>query len=397
MVSGKIIKLKDIADIEMGQSPKGNTYNSDNNGMPFLQGNKTFGRLYPIIDTWTTDPKKIGKRNSILMSVRAPVGEINIANQDICIGRGLCSISMKNGNTKYLYYVLKNSISQIKSKTTGTVFDSINKKELENIEIVDFDTTAQNKIIKILSQVDDKIELNNEINDNLLDICQSLYKKWFVDFQFDNCNRNLKESEKGLIPYDWSVKQIQDIVEIKRGASPRPIQEYLSNEGINWLKIADVTGVKEPYIYTIKEKIKESGKDKSRFINKGTLVVSNSATPGIPKFIEVDTCVHDGWLILQGYKEGYKEFLYFLILDIRNMLLKMANGSVFQNLKTDILKEYKFVNPPEEILNEFHKIVKPLMKKINANVQQNMSLNQLRETLLPKLMNGEIDLDKIEI
>ena len=164
----KKIKLKDIADINMGQSPSGSSYNNNGRGIPFLQGNKTFGFLYPTIDTWTTEPKKIGKKNSALMSVRAPVGDLNIANKDICIGRGLCSIEMKNGNNQYLYYLLKNSIKKIKMKSTGTVFDSINRKELENIEILDFNKSQQKKISKILFDIDKKIELNIQTNDNLL-------------------------------------------------------------------------------------------------------------------------------------------------------------------------------------------------------------------------------------
>ena len=98
------------------------------------------------------------------MSVRAPVGDLNIANDDICIGRGLCSIEMNNGNNRYLLYLLNNSMNIIKQKTSGTVFDSINKNELENIEVIDFDMQKQNKIINILSTIDKKIELNNQIN-----------------------------------------------------------------------------------------------------------------------------------------------------------------------------------------------------------------------------------------
>lgn len=162
------IKLKEIAEINMGQSPSGSSYNNDGRGIPFLQGNKTFGFLYPTIDTWTIEPKKIGKKNSVLMSVRAPVGDLNIANKDICIGRGLCSIEMKDGNNQYLYYLLKNSIKEIKMKSTGTVFDSINRKELENIEILDFNKLQQKKISKVLFDIDKKIELNIQTNDNLL-------------------------------------------------------------------------------------------------------------------------------------------------------------------------------------------------------------------------------------
>lgn len=166
----KKVKLKEIADIKMGQSPSGSSYNNNKDGMPFLQGNKTFGRIFPTIDTWTTQPKKIGKNKTVLMSVRAPVGEVNIANQDICIGRGLCSISMKNNNNLYLYYLLKNSMKQIQVRSTGTVFDAINRKELEDIEIIDFDIEQQNKITTILSKIDKKIEINSHTNDNLLNV-----------------------------------------------------------------------------------------------------------------------------------------------------------------------------------------------------------------------------------
>lgn len=163
------VKLKDIADINMGQSPKGDTYNNNNNGMPFLQGRKTFGRIFPFIDTWTTNPIKIAEKDSILMSVRAPVGDMNISNQKICIGRGLCSINMHNSNNKYLYYLLLANISKLKENSTGTVFDSINRTDLENLELNIENEENQNKIVNILGTIDDKIEENNQINDNLLE------------------------------------------------------------------------------------------------------------------------------------------------------------------------------------------------------------------------------------
>ena len=161
------MRLKEFATINMGQSPKGETYNIDGNGMPFLQGRKTFGRIYPIIDTWTTQPLKVANKDEILMSVRAPVGDMNFANKEICIGRGLCSINAKNGRNKYLYYMLLNSIDDLKLKSTGTVFDSINRNNLENLEINFHTEEEQKKIEKILGSIDAKIELNNEINNNL--------------------------------------------------------------------------------------------------------------------------------------------------------------------------------------------------------------------------------------
>ncbi|WP_458404737.1 restriction endonuclease subunit S [Methanobrevibacter sp.] len=189
--------------------------------------------------------------------------------------------------------------------------------------------------------------------------------------------------------------KLYDIVNIRRGASPRPIKDYISDSGINWLKISDVTGTEMPFIYKIKEKIIEKGKSKSVFIEKGTLVVSNSATPGIPKFIMVDTCVHDGWLILNGYDDNLRYYLYFLIVKIRRELINLAYGSVFNNLKTDTLKNYEISKPNENQLDQFNKIAKPIMGKIDLNINEIMKLSKLRDTLLPKLMSGEIDVSEI--
>lgn len=284
----------------------------------------------------------------------------------------------------FLYYVLKylNPMFQsIASDKQTTGLGHVTIADLKKIKVRIPDLEVQYKILNIVKNIDDKIYNNNQINDNLLNLLRASFKKYFIE--------NLKK--------DWKEQKLENIVSIRRGASPRPIQKFLSSEGINWLKISDVTGIDSPFIYDIKEKIIEEGKSKSLFINKGTLVVSNSATPGIPKFIMIDTCVHDGWLVLSNFDYKYKNYLYFLIEQIRENLIKLANGSVFNNLKTDILKEYKFYNPDDDTLEKFNSIAEAMMNMINKNTTENKHLESIRDTLLPKLMNGEIDLDKIEI
>ncbi len=93
----KMMKLRDIAEVNMGQSPKSEFYNTEGIGMPFLQGNRTFGYRYPVTDIFCSNPIKIAKKGDVLFSVRAPVGDINIANKDICIGRGLAALGARNG------------------------------------------------------------------------------------------------------------------------------------------------------------------------------------------------------------------------------------------------------------------------------------------------------------
>ena len=238
----------------------------------------------------------------------------------------------------------------------------------------------------MLSSLDDKIELNNKINQNLEQQAQAIFKSWFVDF----------EPFGGKMPDDLRIGALGEYIEIKRGGSPRPIQNFITDKGYKWLKISDVTSLQTPFIYDIKESIKESGLNKTVLLKAGTLVLSNSATPGIPKILGIDSCIHDGWLYFPESKFS-NEYLYLLFKSIRKNLVSLGNGSVFTNLKTDILRNYQTVLSSESVLKNFDSIVKPIFYNIQNNTLENINLTQLRDTLLPKLMSGEIDVDKVEI
>ena len=161
-------KLQDIAEVTMGQSPKSEFYNTDGNGIPFLQGNRTFGLKYPTFDTFTTMVTKIAKAGDVIMSVRAPVGDLNITPVDICLGRGVCSLRMKNGNQEFLYYMMKYYMPQLINKESGTVFGSVNRNDINGLEIdIPDDIERQRKIARLLAMIDEKIQVNGEINNNL--------------------------------------------------------------------------------------------------------------------------------------------------------------------------------------------------------------------------------------
>ena len=133
----EVSALCTIADIVMGQSPSGTSYNEDSNGAVFYQGRTDFGERFPIQRLYTTEPKRMAKLGETLMSVRAPVGDINIAYEDCCIGRGLCSIKSKNNYNSYIYYVMLNLKDKLNVYNgEGTVFGSINKDTLANLNIV---------------------------------------------------------------------------------------------------------------------------------------------------------------------------------------------------------------------------------------------------------------------
>lgn len=357
------IKLKDIADINMGQSPSGSSYNNNGRGIPFLQGNKTFGFLYPTIDTWTTEPKKIGKKNSVLMSVRAPVGDLNIANKDICIGRGLCSIEMKNGNNQYLYYLLKNSIKKIKMKSTGTVFESINRKELENIEILDFDKSQQKKISKVLFDIDKKIELNIQTNDNLLKIGLELLKE---DFN--------KKTE---------YEVLSNAIKFVKGKRPLDITPEIKEKYKKYLTIACLNG----------QELNYADPTKMVLSNNDLLMVMDGASSGdvyytgqgiVGSTLSRIDCIDSNYI---------SEFIYFIMKYYKDLIQSKNTGSAIPHTDKVFVGNLKV---PKLLIEEQEKY-KTLLYKILKNMNENKILEQLRDTLLPKLMNGEIDLDKIEI
>jgi len=256
---------------------------------------------------------------------------------------------------------------------TGAVIPRIVLKDFKQIEILLPPLPEQKAIAAVLSSLDDKIDLLHRQNKTLEAMAETLFRQWFVE-----------EADEG-----WEVQPLGNLVTVKRGGSPRPIQDYLSETGLRWLKISDATKEDSPYIFEIKEHIKESGLNKTTLLEKGTLVLSNSATPGIPKILQVDSCIHDGWL---HFPKSYfsKEFLYLLFKSIREELVSYGNGSIFTNLKTDILKDYRIPIPEKTQLQDFQRSVELMFKKILHNANQIRTLEKLRDTLLPKLMSDEV-------
>lgn len=379
--------IGEIAEIVMGQSPKSEFYNNNGEGMPFLQGNRTFGDLYPTFDTYTTNPTKTAKAGDIIMSVRAPVGDLNITPMDMCLGRGVCALRMKNGNQSYLFYLLKHNVKTLINRESGTVFGSVNYKDIASL-IVDYEENEeeQQRIGQFLWDIDQKIETNKAINNNLEQQARALFVSWFINFAPWN----------GVCPDEWSDGVLGDYVTIKRGGSPRPIQDYLSDTGYRWLKISDATAISSPFILSIKEHIKESGLSKTVFLQRGALVLSNSATPGIPKILDIDSCIHDGWLYFPESKFS-KEYLYLFFKEIRSHLVSLGNGSVFTNLKTDILKNYPVRLPSDLVLKDFDAVVKPLFRMILHCTRENQHLCEVRDTLIPKFLSGVVDVSEVSV
>ena len=187
---------------------------------------------------------------------------------------------------------------------------------------------------------------------------------------------------------EWQTKKIGEVVDIRRGSSPRPIHKFLATEGMPWVKIADATSDTSRYIWKTNEFIIEDGVTKSVKVAPETLIVSNSATPGLPKIMKITACVHDGWLVFSNYRGITRDFLYYKFIDIRRTLVNQANGSVFQNLKTDIVKDFDIDIPCIETQKKIVEILSQIDEKIELN---NAINNNLLEQVLTLYRNKFVD------
>jgi type I restriction enzyme S subunit len=384
-------KLGDIVKIGRGASPRPiKNYVTDKPGIPWVKIADATKSINKYIERTNEFIIEEGRRKTVypgelIVSNSATPGIPKLMKIEACVHDGwLVFDEYKNIETIYLYYFFLDYRRILAHSASGTVFKNLTTEIVRNVSINLPPLKEQKAIAKVLTAFDDKIELLQAQNKTLETMAQTIFKEWFGKYQIGD-----------ELPEGWRVGVIGDLIEIKRGGSPRPIKDYISDSGYRWLKISDASATSSPYIFIIKEHIKKEGLKKTTLKHKGDLVLSNSATPGIPKFLAVDTCVHDGWMHFPSSKVS-NEYLYLLFLSIRPKLVQQGSGSVFVNLKTDTLRQFETIIASKNDFKAFDNIIKPIFTKIYNNALQIQSLTKTRDTLLPKLMSGQVRVNNIK-
>ncbi|MEM9451271.1 MAG: restriction endonuclease subunit S [Cyanobacteria bacterium P01_E01_bin.6] len=304
----------------------------------------------------------------------------------------------KGSDAVFIYYFLqKFNWHQFNDKSA---VPGVNRNDLHAEPIVVPPIAEQKQIAAVLTCLDRKIENLRKQNETLEAIAQTLFKHWFIDFEFPNADGKpykssggaMEPSELGKIPEGWRVGKLEDFCTIFRGSSPRPITSpiFFKDGSIPWIKIADATKSNSIYLSETKEFCTEAALPHTRLLKKGSLILSNSATVGIPMILNLDGCIHDGWLSFRDYKGITRNFLFFVLTNKLQFLTKYADGTVQKNLNTGILKNMDFVVADHSLIQEFTAIVKALFDKILINEQQIQTLTKTRDALLPKLMSGQL-------
>ncbi len=356
----KTVKLGDFVTITMGQSPKSEFYNTNGNGMPFLQGNRTFGLKYPNFDTYTTKVTKEAKAGDVIMSVRAPVGDLNITPVNMCLGRGVCSLRANNNNQNFLFYLMKYYMPLLLNKESGTVFGSVNKNDINNLEINLPPLETQKKIASILSALDDKIELNNKINENLEMQAQAI---------FDNMFPNVIYGEHSIGEY----------ITPKRGKNLLSTNTIFGNVPV-------VAGGLEPSTYH----------NKSNTIAPVLTISASGANAGYVNLWTIPVWASDSSFIDFTMTENVY-FWYVMLKKRQKEIFESQTGSAQPHIYPKHIAILPVIKLNQIDISKFTNIVTPLFNKIGNNKIENQRLAELRDTLLPKLMNGEIDVDDVQV
>ena len=202
----EIARLGDVCNIIMGQSPPSTTYNDEGVGMPFLQGKAEFTELFPVPTKYCTKRLRVSPKGSVLMSVRAPVGDVNLGDREYIIGRGLTSISLKHGNNRFLFYLLLHSKKEIEAKGYGSTFKSINKTTINDFQIALPPFPEQRAIAHVLQTIQEakaarqrELALERERKAALMDYL----------FSYGTKGEPRKQTEIGEIPESWEVVELE--------------------------------------------------------------------------------------------------------------------------------------------------------------------------------------------
>jgi type I restriction enzyme S subunit len=392
------IRLKSVATIVAGQSPKGEDLNEEGAGVPFYQGSKDFGPKYPSRRVFTTSGKRFAESGDLLISLRAPVGRVNVASEHCALGRGVAAIKSLDGrNQGFLRFLfMSKSASWSAQEAEGSVFGNLGKKELENLEIPWPNAGERKRIVWALGSLDDKIEMNRRLAQVLEESAATMFKLRFVDFEGRD---KLQESEIGLIPEGWRAGTLAEVVNlINEKEKPEESIDESPYIGLDIMPrgsicIWDWDSRKKVEGET--RKFQEGdvlfGKLRPYFRKVGIAPVPGSCSTEILVFRP-----HEEMLpVVLGHASS-ERFIDFC--------MSVARGTRMPRAEWQDIKNFSIAIPPVDEASVLGEPIESIAKLIRALIAENQTLAALRDELLPKLISGKIrvpegvgpDFDSIE-
>lgn len=410
-------ELKEVSLSELGKTITGKT--------PSSQYPEDFGDEVPFITPSDSFEKKyISKSERFLSRSGSERLKDKIISSDsimvTCIGSAMGKVA-KNSlpsvtnqqinsiivnekfDSDYIYYLFKNNYAVFRNAASGsTAIPILNKTDFDNLRFkVELDLNEQRKIVSILSKIDDKIEINNQINQELEAMAKTLYDYWFVQFDFPDQNGKPYKSSgrkmvynpelKRQIPEGWGVAKVEDIAQTGSGGTPKSTNSsyYIDGE-VPWINSGELsqTVITSTSNFITEEGLKNSN---AKLFPSGTILVAMyGATAGKVSFLSFEASTNQAICAIMLSDVRMRYYLKNVIEDLYQYLVKLSTGSARDNLSQDMIKNIKVVTPSNEILDKYYHFSNNIIKELTKKQQENEQLTQLRDWLLPLLMNGQV-------
>lgn len=341
------------------------------------------------------------KSNTIAISKSGTIGKLGILKEEMCGNRAVINIDVNHSlvDLHYIFYTLKYKKKEIVRKAEGSIQKNLYVSALETISLNHNNKETQQKIASVLSALDSKIELNNRINAELEAMAKTLYDYWFVQFDFPDPSTSSgqagkpykssggkmvwNEELKREIPEGWEVGELKDIANITMGQSP-PGETYNEiGEGMIFYQGCTDFGNRFPTV-------RKFTTEPTRFAKEGDILLSVRAPVGTLNISKEDCCIGRGLASLNS-KENCIAYLFGVMVNLKKIFdRRNVDGTTFGSITKDDLFSLKVIKPIKSILLQYHSIINPAFEKQNKLELENQKLSELRDWLLPMLMNGQV-------
>ncbi|QOV21098.1 restriction endonuclease subunit S [Blautia liquoris] len=331
---------------------------------------------------------KLLRKDDIIISARGTVGELAMIPFPMAFNQSCYGIRAKEGiDSTFLYYLIKHSVRKLKAMTHGSVFDTITRDTFANIDVAIPDIEMQQRVAKMLANIDDKVENNQRINNNLEQQTQAIFKSWFVDFELNY----------GIMPSDWKVSQLGSIAKISTEVfSPAKNP----NVEVEHYSIPAYDEKRYPVFET------SNGIKSNKYRLSSNSVMISKLNPDT-KRIWRPYCISDNpicsteFIVYEPINPLNRDFIYSIIdsIGFSAFLCSHTTGSTNsrQRATPSITLTYDIIVPDEKTIQAFCSIVSPMYDTIENNIKENQKLAETRDKLLPKLMSGELDVSGIDL
>jgi len=378
-----VVKLADIAEVRAGQSPPGPTISEAKSGVPFFQGAKDFGPRYPRVRTYTTAPARLAQPGDILLSVRAPIGRVNRSQTECAIGRGLVALRGLFGKvcTDYLEYWLRFYEPRWhQHESAGSVFANLSTADLRRLEIPLPPLSEQRAIAEVLGALDDKIEANRRVAE---------YSRRLAIAEGIDC----------LSRFPGRLVALEQVATTVKGVSYRS-EDLVPGGG--WLVSLKCVGRDGSFRANGLKPFSGVAKV-SQFVEEGDILVAQTDLTQraevigrpirIAKLGLIGHLVASLDFVIVRPESGLTNETLFAILsqqEFRDHALGYCNGTTVLHMNSRGVPSFEFALPPPEGIAQITSVMRPLLKRSDTAQRESQLLEQLRDTLLPKLLSGEL-------